>query len=72
MLYKYVIHGCVCWLSQETIKSLEDERKALEDERKAFEEVCTARKQAEQTNDPMDWSIYSDLYKDYYGVRPRY
>jgi len=72
MLYEYVIHGCVCWLSQETIESLETERKALEDERKAWENVRTARKQAEQTNDPMDWSIYSDLYKDYYGVRPRH
>ncbi len=72
MLYEYVIHGCVCWLSQETIESFEAERKALEDEQRAFEEVRAARRQAEQTNDPMDWSIYSDLYKDYYGVRPRH
>ena len=72
MLYEYVIHGCVCWFSQETIESLETERKALEDEHKAWESVRVARQRAEQTNDPMDWSIYSDLYKDYYGVRPRH
>ena len=72
MLYEYTIRGCVCYLSEETIAVLEEERKAIEDERKAWENMHKALERAEQTNDPMDWSIYSDLFKDCYGVRPRY
>ncbi len=72
MLYKYVIEGCECWLSEETIETLEAERKAIEDERRAWEDMHRAYEIASRTNDPMDWSIYSDLYKDCYGVRPRH
>lgn len=72
MLYEYVIRGCVCHLSAETIEVLEEERKAIEDEQRAWDNMQEAYKIACTTNDPMDWSIYSDLYKDCYGVRPRY
>lgn len=72
MLYEYTIRGCVCYLSAETIQTLEEERKAIEDERNAWENMHKALERAEQSNDPVDWAIYSDLYKDCYGVRPRY
>lgn len=72
MLYEYVIRGCVCYLSAETIEVLEEERKAIEDERKAWEYLDIAYRRACESNDPMDWSIYSDIFKDCYGVRPRH
>lgn len=72
MLYEYVIRGCVCYLSAETIETLEEERRAIEDEHRAWEDMRRAYEIACETNDPMDWSIYSDLFKDCYGVRPRY
>ena len=72
MLYEYTIRGCVCHLSAETIEVLEENRKAIEAEQNAWEEMREVLKRAEQSNDPMDWSIYSDLYKDCFGVRPRY
>lgn len=72
MLYKYVIRGCVCWLSEETIESLEEERRAIEEERELWEAMQSAYRRACESDDPMDWSIYSDLFKDCYGVRPRH
>ena len=72
MLYEYVIRGCVCYLSAETIETLEEERRAIEDEHRAWEDMRRAYEIACETNDPMDWSIYSDLFKDCYGVRPRH
>ena len=72
MLYEYVIRGCVCHLSAETIEVLEEERRAIEDEQNAWEAQHKAYLVACETNDPIDWSIYSDLYKDWCGVRPRF
>lgn len=72
MLREYTIRGCVCHLSEETIAVYEENLRAIEDERRAWENMRNALKRAEQSNDPIDWSIYSDLYKDCYGVRPRY
>lgn len=72
MLYEYVIRGCVCHLSAETIEVLEEARKAIEDERTAWENLDRAYHRACESNDPEDWGIYSDIYKDCYGVRPRY
>ena len=71
MLYKYIVAGCECWLSEETIEALEEERKAIEDERKAWENMREAYRRACESNDPIEWSIYSDLHKDCYGFRPR-
>ena len=59
MLYEYIIKGCVCHLSAETIEVLEEERKAIEEERRAWEDMQKAYEIA-----------YSDLYKDCYGHRP--
>lgn len=72
MLYKYVIRGCECWLSQETIDALEEERRAIEDERRAWENLDIAYRRACESDDPIDWAIYSDIFKDCYGVRPRH
>ena len=72
MLYEYTIRGCVCHLSMETIEAIEENLRAIEEERARWEDMRAARKKAEKTNDPIDWAIFSDLYKDCYGVRPRY
>ncbi len=72
MLREYVIRGCVCYLSEETIEAYEAECRAIEDERRAWEDMHRMYLIACESNDPMDWSIYSDLYKDCYGVRPRF
>jgi len=72
VLYEYVIRGCVCHLSAETIETLEENIRAIEDERRAWENLREFYKKASESNDSVDWSIYSDLYKDCYGVRPRY
>ena len=48
---------------------LEQERKRVEDEQFFFNQLQECRKVAEETG---DWDVYSDLYKDYYGVRPRW
>lgn len=76
MLHKFIIAGCECWLTERTGKAIvakmEAERKAERDEREAWETVKRARETAERTNHPDDWSFYSDVYKDYFGVRPRH
>ena len=72
MLYEYTIRGCVCHLSAETIETLEENLREIEDERRAWEDMHRAYEIACESNDPMDWSIYSDLYKDCYGCRPRH
>lgn len=72
MLYEYVIRGCVCYLSAETIEAYEEEQRAIEDERRAWENLDRAYRRACESNDPIDWSIYSDIFKDCYGVRPRH
>ena len=72
MLYEYTIRGCVCYLSAETIETLEENLREIEDERRAWEDMHRAYETACQTNDPMDWSVYSDLYKDWCGCRPRF
>ena len=72
MLYEYTIRGCVCHLSAETIETLEENIRAIEEERTAWEEMHKMYLVACESNDPMDWSIYSDLYKDCYGCRPRF
>ena len=48
---------------------LEQERKRIEDEQFLYNQLQECRKVAEETG---DWSVYSDLYKDLYGVRPRW
>ena len=66
MLREYTIRGCVCYLSEETIQgAIEDERNAWQAQHDAYIRAC-------ESNDPMDWAIYSDLYKDCYGCRPRH
>ena len=72
VLREYVIRGCVCYLSEETIEAYEAECRAIEDERRAWEDLHKVYRIACESNDPMDWELYSNLFKDCYGVRPRY
>ena len=59
-------------IPEETIQAFEEEQRAIEDERRAWEDMHRMYLIACESNDPMDWSIYSDLYKDCYGCRPRH
>ena len=72
MLREYTIRGCVCYLSEETIQAFEEEQRAIEDERTAWEDMHRAYEIACESDDPTDWAIYSDLFKDCYGFRPRH
>lgn len=55
---------------QEKLREEEEERKAWEEDRFFFNQLQEVHKQCLETDDPMLWDIYSDLYKDYWGVRP--
>lgn len=70
MLKKYIINGCECWLTKRTGDRILADFQEIAEERKAWENVQRAYEIAVASNDPIDWSIYSDLHKDYYGVRP--
>ena len=72
MLREYIIRGCVCHLSEETIAAYEEEQREIEESRRVREELNRAYRIACGTNDPIDWSFYSDLHKECYGVRPHY
>ncbi len=50
-------------------RSLDEERKRIEDEQFFWNQLQDAEKAAMETG---DWSVYSDLHKDYYGFRPRW
>lgn len=64
-----IANGITLTATDATIATYEAERKAIEDEmffeRQLREEEAVARATG-------DWSVYSDLYKDMYGVRPRW
>ncbi len=48
---------------------LSEERQRIHDEQFFYNQLKDAERTAEETG---DWSVYSDLYKDFYGVRPRW
>lgn len=72
VLYKYIIAGCECWLSEKTGNRILAVFEEIAEERRCWENLQKALKIAEETDDPMDWQIYSDLHKDYWGVRPHW
>ena len=71
MLYKYILNGHECWLTKKTGEAITRELQELEDDYNAWKNVQKAYEIACESNDPIDWSIYSDVFKDYWGVRPR-
>ena len=71
MLYKYILNGHECWLTEKTGEAITRELQELEDDYNAWKNVQRAYEIACESNDPIDWSIYSDVFKDYWGVRPR-
>lgn len=60
------------WLTEKTANHILAELQELEDDRQAWLNVQRAYEIACKSDDPMAWSIYSDVFKDYYGVRPRW
>ena len=72
MLKKYIILGHEMWLTEKTANGILKELQELEDEHQAWLNVQRAYQIACESNDPMDWSIYSDVFKDYWGVRPHW
>lgn len=59
---------------QKKFREEEEERQRIlkeeEEDRFFWNQLREVRRKCLETNDPMLWSIYSDLHKDYYGVRP--
>ena len=55
--------------SEETIRAYEAEREA---EAAAIQWEEDAHRWLKKAAETGDWSLYSDLYKDLYGVRPRW
>lgn len=70
MLYKYIILGHEMWLTVKTADTILNELQEIEDDYNAWKNVQRAYEIACESNDPIAWSIYSDIFKDYYGVRP--
>lgn len=80
-LYKFNINGHECFLTQATYHKIADEihkhneeiqriNAEKEWELNGWKAVKRARETWENTHNPEDWDFYSDIYKDYYGVRP--
>jgi len=57
------------------VAELEAEAKARDDaerwERETWQELKRLKAEWERTHSVEVWDYYSDLYKDYWGVRPR-
>lgn len=70
MLKKYIIRGTEMWLTKSTADEILDFYRKLEEDYQAWELVQSAYQRWLETNDPMDWDWYSDIFKDYWGVRP--
>ena len=70
MLKKYIIRGTEMWLTKSTADEILGFYRQLEEEHQAWELAQSAYQRWLETNDPMDWDWYSDIFKDYWGVRP--
>lgn len=57
--------NCVCYLTPKTAEKIRAEQREDEERMQLFEALQRAA-----ANE--DWDFYSDLYKDLYGVRPRW
>ena len=62
------------FLTEETYNELreriKEEEREKEEEEFFYNQLREVHEECLRTNDPMLWSIYSDLHKDFYGVRP--
>ena len=63
------INGVTFHLTNETADTIQRELKAYEEERFFERQLREEEAVARATG---DWSVYSDLYKDMYGIRPRW
>ena len=72
MLKKYIINGCEMWLTEATATEILDFYRQLEEEHEAWELTQRAYQRWLETNDPADWDWYSDIFKSYWGIRPRW
>lgn len=57
--------NCVCYLTHKTAEKVRAEQREDEERMRLFKALDRAA-----ANE--DWDFYSDLYKDLYGVRPRW
>ena len=66
-----ITYGTVNFILTENTYN-EVQRKIMEEEEDQFfwNQLREVYHKCLETDDPVLWSIYSDLHKDYYGVRP--
>lgn len=64
-----IANGITLTATDATIAAYEAERKAIEDEMFFENQLREEEAVARATG---DWSVYSDLFKDMYGIRPRW
>ena len=58
------------YLTDETFEEVESIIKEEEEDRFFWNQLQEVYHECLKTNDPALWDIYSDLHKDYWGVRP--
>lgn len=68
---KELVYGTVTFvLTESTYDEIQRKIEEEEEDMFFFNQLREVYKECLETDDPMLWSIYSDLYKDYWGVRP--
>ncbi len=66
-----ISYGSVTFfLTEETYNEVQ--RQIIEEDEDMFfwNQLQEVYRRCVETGDPNSWEVYSDLYKDYYGVRP--
>lgn len=70
----YITEGVTLIGSSDTVARVQrvmaEERARINQEYADFCALCAAREAWLASRDPEDWSYYSDLHKDVWGVRP--
>ena len=64
--------GITLTATEATIAAYEAECKAIADAEFFERQLDEVLAEARESNDPTVWGVYSDLYKDLYGIRPRW
>lgn len=68
---KELVYGTVTFvLTESTYDEIQRKIEEEEEDMFFFNQLREVYKECLETDDPMLWGIYSDLYKDYWGVRP--
>ena len=65
----HIAEGITLYLAQRTAAKLEAEIRAEREWRRQQDALAAAERYGDETG---DYSLYSDIFKDVYGIRPRW